>query len=80
MQELSKTQALINSAKARGDFIKLENFEYQVKFKLVTSHQGTSNSLGFIWKEFKKRKRLLCVFHIQTDPSPCTRPAMHSSI
>jgi hypothetical protein len=59
MQELSKTQALINSAKARGDFIKLENFEYQVKFKLVTSHQGTSNSLGLIRKEFKWWKRLL---------------------
>ena len=59
MQELRKTQALINSAKAVGEFIKLENFEYQVKFKLVTSHQGTSNSLGLIWKEFKKRKRLL---------------------
>ena len=80
MQELSKTQALIKSAEARGDFIKLENFEYQVEFKLVTSHQGTSNSLGLIWKEFKKRKRLLCVFHIKTDPSPCARPAMHSSI
>ena len=80
MQELRKTQALINSAKAMGDFIKLEKFEYQVKFKLVTSHQGTSNSLGLIWKEFKTRKRLLCIFHIKADPSPCTRPAMHSSI
>ena len=48
MQELSKTQVQTSSAKAVRGFIKLENFEYQVMVKLVTSHQGTSNSLGLI--------------------------------